>query len=73
MGSIFVEWLFDLYTASALNPDINEYVRAEAIKFRRKNAVRLKAKEKRTLERLEKHKAPAALLLECLNETDFKL
>lgn len=73
MGSIFVEWLFDLYTASALNPNINDYVRTETIKFRRTYAVRLKAKEKRILERLEKHKTPAALLLECLNETDFRL
>ena len=73
MGSKFVEWLFDLYTASALNPEINDYVRREVIAFRRKYQVRLKAKERRVLARLEESPEPAKLLQWALSEADFKL
>lgn len=73
MGSKFVEWLFDLYLVSTLNPDLDNYVKSEATAFRRKYATRLKAKELRVLSRLEQSQQAAKLLTSCLTDLDFRL
>ena len=69
----FVSWLFDLYLVSTLNPDLDDFVKAEATAFRRKYATRLKAKELRVLSRLEQSPQAAKLLASCLTDLDFKL
>lgn len=69
----FVSWLFDLYLASTLNPDLDNFVKAEATAFRHKYATRLKTKELRVLRRLEQSPQAAKLLASCLTDLDFKL